>query len=57
MMAMQFGKEPQMTVFRAIVFLILAAGVFGAGTFIGGTIAQPALLQVLPWYQVSGQKI
>ena len=46
-----------MTVFRAIVFLILAAGVFGAGTFIGGTIAQPALLQVLPWYQVSGQKI
>jgi len=46
-----------MTAFRAIVFLILAASVLGFGALIGGTIAQPALLQVLPWYQVSGQKI
>ncbi len=46
-----------MTAFRAFVFLIVAASAFGAGAFVGGVIAQPALLDVLPWYHASGQKI
>ena len=46
-----------MTAFRAFVFLFLAASALGVGAFIGGAISQPALLEVLPWYQTVGQKI
>ena len=46
-----------MTAFRVFVFLVLAASALGVGAFVGGAIAQPALLEVLPWYQASGQKI
>jgi hypothetical protein len=46
-----------MTAFRALFFLVLAVSALGVGAFIGGAIAQPALLEMLPWYQAGGQKI
>jgi hypothetical protein len=49
--------EPKVKAFRAFVFLVLAASTLGVGAFIGGAIAQPALLEMLPWHQASGQKI
>jgi hypothetical protein len=46
-----------MTAFRALIFVVLATSALGVGAFIGGAIAQPAPLEMLPWYQASGQKI
>jgi len=45
-----------MRILRAFGFMIVAATVLGIGAFIG-TIAQPALLEVLPWHQTSVNKI
>jgi hypothetical protein len=47
----------QMRILRAFGFIIVAATVLGIGAFIGGTIARPALLEVLPWHQTNGNKI
>jgi hypothetical protein len=47
----------QMRILRAFGFMIVAATVLGIGAFIGGTIAQPALLEVLPWHKTNGNKI
>jgi hypothetical protein len=46
-----------MTAFRAFLFVVLAVSALGVGAFLGGTIAQSALLQMLPGHQASGQKI
>ena len=46
-----------MVAFRALVFLVLGLSALSVGAFIGGAIAQPAFLEVLPWYQTGGQKI
>jgi hypothetical protein len=49
--------SPQMTAFRAFLFAVLAVSALGVGAFLGGAIAQPVLLQMLPWHRASGQKI
>ncbi len=46
-----------MAAFRTMVFLTLAFSAIGLGAFIGGAIAQPALLSLVPWYHGGGQKI
>ncbi len=39
---------------RAVFLLVLAVGALGLGAFIGGAIAQPALMSLVPWHN-SGQ--
>ncbi len=46
-----------MAAFRTMVFVALAVSAIGLGAFIGGAIAQPALLGLVPWYHGGGQKI
>jgi len=46
-----------MSAFRAVIFLMLAVSVIGIGAFIGGAIAQPSLLGLIPWYHDSAQRI
>ena len=37
---------------RAVLLIVLAVGAIGVGAFIGGAIAQPALMGLLPWHDV-----
>jgi hypothetical protein len=45
-----------MAALRTMEFLALAVSAIGLGAFIGGAIAQPALLGLVPWYYGGGQK-
>jgi hypothetical protein len=46
-----------MMAIRALAFIALAICVLSLAAFIGGAIAQPALLSLVPWYHAGGQKI
>ncbi len=35
---------------RALVIVVLAISALGVGIFVGGAIAQPTLLDLMPWY-------
>jgi hypothetical protein len=35
---------------RALLFVVVAVSALGIGAFLGGSIAQPALLSLVPWY-------
>jgi hypothetical protein len=35
---------------RALFIVVLAISALGVGVFMGGAIAQPALLDLMPWY-------
>ena len=36
---------------RAVFLIVLAVGALGIGAFIGGAIAQPALMGLVPWHE------
>jgi hypothetical protein len=36
---------------RAVFLIVLAVGALGLGAFIGGAIAQPALMGLVPWHE------
>ncbi len=46
-----------MRVLRAFGFVIVAATALSVGAFIGASIAQPAVLSMLPWYQAGTNKV
>ena len=36
---------------RAVFLIVLAVSALGVGAFIGGAIAQPALMSLMPWHE------
>ena len=37
---------------RALVIVVVAISALGVGVFVGGAIAQPTLLHLMPWYTI-----
>jgi hypothetical protein len=35
---------------RALLLVVVAISALGIGAFLGGSIAQPALLSLMPWH-------
>jgi hypothetical protein len=50
------GSE-SMAMFRVLIFLLVATGVFAAGMFAGASIVQPVLLGLMPWFHSHDQKL
>ena len=39
-----------MAAVRALFIVVVAVSALGIGAFLGGSIAQPALLSLMPWH-------
>jgi hypothetical protein len=42
--------EAKMAALRVLFMVVVAASALGIGAFLGGSIAQPALLSLMPWH-------